>query len=310
MLFAAVTIGGSAEEPNAASPEGSISAAKRELDAIRAARNPAAVEQKAELPSFTAPELQLSKPRQGSLTKRERLTREQLEAERKAKNWLIDAMEKERELDAAARDGRKGRAELESERVLAEREALRNPELELDRDDPAAIALREADAAAKAEEQRRERAVRETPVSNPLAGYMAGWMTPQDFALLQPNLGAAATDAATFDAGTAPAAGSSVAPGTALSNPGGEISTSLFGERTGAPAAATMENPYLQPLLPATQLETVLMPAPAPMPAPPPSIAPVLAPATRREEPPAKSTVPDFVRPSDDEKYFKQLKRF
>jgi hypothetical protein len=282
LAFAAVSFAGASEEGPA-----SIDAAKRELDAIKAARTPDGVPQKNALPEFSAPELHLPGTTPSPLSKRERLTKEQLEAQRRSKHWLLDAMEKEKKLDAAAREGRKERVELESERTLAARDELRSDELEL-ADDGAETLTRE------------------------VAAYMAGWMTSQDLTLLQPGLtgGNSTNGGPALETGSGPVSAPGISS-TANVARGPDAAVSLFGEKTAGPSAATPENPYLQSLLPPAQFEAVIAPPPR-VSQPASSEMPVFSPAVRpREEvEPARTKAPEFGKPSENDKYFKQLKRF
>lgn len=288
---------------------GSIEAAKRELDAIKAARNPA-TQPAPDLPRIAAPELQLSSPAASPWPTRERASKAQLEAERKAKNWLIEGVEKEKRLDRAAREGRVERTELESERVLAARDALKSDDLEAENENVTAGATTAADPSAAESARARERESPETPASNPLAGYMAGWMTPQDFALLQPHLaGAGASSATPMSGSTASGAMTSSAATAPVVDftPGG-----FGGSKPAQSADAPRDNPYLSALLPPAQVEAVLIaPPPTTMVAPPTPPAPaIFAPAPMPEPAAPKSKIPEFAKPPADEKYFKQLKRF
>lgn len=294
----------------ALAPAASIDTAKRELDAIKAARNPA-VQSGLDLPRIAAPELQLGSPSASPWSKRDRASKAQLEAERKAKNWLIEGVEKEKRLDRDGRDGRTERTQLESERVLAARDELRNNDADGETESVGTMATLEAESGRDSHEGRREREPAETPVSNPLAGYMAGWMTPQDFALLQPNVAATAT---AVPAGSGLANGNGPVASTVPASPAvtnGDIATGLFGAGKANGASAVLrENPYLAALAPPAQMEALFSAPPAgTAPPPAPSAPSVFQPAPLLESPATKSKVPEFARPTDD-KYFKQLKRF
>ena len=134
---------------------------------------------------------------------------------------------------------------------------------------------------------------------------MAGWMTPQDFALLRPGLGgSAAADTAARGDPSLPALASN--PG--VTDFGGKnFSSSIMGlgSQDGV-SAVPRENPFLQSFVPPSQpVMPVTLPAlPSSLSGTSGAFAPPPAP------PPARSVTPDFAKPSDDAKYFKQLKRF
>ena len=141
---------------------------------------------------------------------------------------------------------------------------------------------------------------------NPLTQFLAGWMTPQDYALLKPGLQPSDT------AKMLPQTESMAAPATSMSVSiilGTELANSTStSERSMVGAATQLENPYLQMLSdpaplavftpPVQPIASTAGPSPAPM-----IFVPAPAPA-----PPAK--IPEFAKPPDDNKYFKPLKRF
>ena len=300
---------GWAQEKSAApavSTESSISAAKRDLEAIKAAREPLGPEKSA-LPQIAAPELHAPSPGVNPWPKRDRASKAQLEAEKKSKNWLLEAMEKEKRLDREDRDGGPARIETESERVLAARDELRaeGTESEL----ATTLGLGDPERTTKDPTRRRERAP--SPAANPLAGFMADWMTPQDYSLLQPGLASVgAGDAARGESGALSSLGGvPVAPGGAS----GDTSLSLIVEGAKSRSAPTLadENPYLQPLVPPLQSDALFAPPPpaTPIGSGAPNIAPI-NPVPPPEPPPTRSKIPDFAKPQTDDKYFKPLKRF
>lgn len=153
-----------------------------------------------------------------------------------------------------------------------------------------------------------------TPAAlNPLTHFLGDWMTPQDYALLRPGLETALP-------------GGVVRPGDArFSLPGTPdfaLESSLKREIPGGFTAATpitsepspRANPFLESLNrveftpPARVIPPPVQPGPGLLPSaavpasPPPASAAVVA--------PLRPNVPDFPKPGQDEKYFKQLKRF
>ena len=152
--------------------------------------------------------------------------------------------------------------------------------------------------------ERRDGRANPEPVANPLAGFMAGWMTPQDFKLLQSAPGAT-------DAAGRVARGESSFGVPSTEEAGGANALGAFGRPIPARSPVPVrENPFLQDFAPPTaQTATnrgVAVPPPPAANAPPPKVAappPVVS-------PPPPSALPAFVKPNDDAKYFKPLKRF
>jgi hypothetical protein len=154
-----------------------------------------------------------------------------------------------------------------------------------------------------------ERAVdREKAVAapNPLDSFMAGWISARDHDLLLPSKsdGAAAIDAARAHADALP----EMDPGQPA------LAESLLP----APEAATWAdsrsapNPFLAALDldPAPQVQffnSLEAPGFAPL-------EPLSAPAASGSDPRSldsgRSFIPDFAQPSDDDRYFKQMKKF
>ena len=134
-------------------------------------------------------------------------------------------------------------------------------------------------------------------------------MSPQDYALLKPGLqpasdtagspgiGSAGAQAGFVGSAAEPRSGSSLMPGA--ERPG-------FAGPTRPP-----ENPYLPGLTDGPSPLAGFSPPVQPVAAAIAPLAPVIyaAPPTAPEPPPA-SKVPDFVRATRDEQYFKPLKRF
>lgn len=140
-------------------------------------------------------------------------------------------------------------------------------------------------------------ATRESP--NPLAGFMAGWMTPHDYELLaaKPEPGPARFEPLS---GTSPTANGTASPLSA-----GGRDESMAGAP--APGAAAPANPYLAELTNAFA-PTPHEPAQLSLPTQPEE------PRVLRPEPPPAPRAPtaaeEFRKTQNDGKYFKQLKRF
>ena len=271
----------------AASPapaEGSISTAKRDFDAVKAARNPA-LQQKGDVPRIGVPDLRTGVPAPTPTAPKK------LGTEKKSANWLVEAMEKQQPRKDRGREGDRDKTGRETNKGVLD------PTTESE--DSAEMRKRDDSETAAAQEEKRQ----EEPV-NPLASYLGEWMTPQDYALLKPGIERSLSKSG-LESGTSPL--SSLAP--SLGPIGASDANVASGTNLrGALAVAPRENPYLATLgasPPSTPVAPVFVPPPAPMASAPPS---VVGPAQMPEPP--RSKIPDFAKPAQDEKYFKQLKRF
>lgn len=148
---------------------------------------------------------------------------------------------------------------------------------------------------------------------NPLTHFLGDWLTPQDYALLRPSL-----ETTTLGGGVRSGDARFLVPGTTDF----ALASSLQREIPGGFAAMTpipseqpsRENPFLETLnrtefTPPAQITPTpglprvgLLPSSAAPVGPTPGNAAVMA--------PGRPNVPDFPKPGQDEKYFKQLKRF
>ena len=281
-FFAALIASKVNGQPGAASsadtPEG-IAGARKELDRLKSARDagllPGNNLPRVDLPPL--PALQSGVPRSTPAKPPKPNT-----AATKSGNWLLEAMEKGDPPDDT-------HAETDDPR-----DRIRGPRR---RNEKLGTSVEGRGTAAAADEERKP----EVAVVSPFARYMADWISPQDLSLLKPAL---AAPEARIEAG--PAATANIA---IVSGPGGLNDLLLGGSPASSVPPPPRENPYLEALKPE-------LPAPMAVPPPlkPPELPPsravstpaVPAPAT----PPVQSKIPDFARPSADEKYFKQLKRF
>jgi len=153
-----------------------------------------------------------------------------------------------------------------------------------------------------------------TPAAlNPLSRFLGDWMTPQDYALIRHGL----------ETGSP---GGVVRPGDArFSLPGTPdfaLESSLKREISGGFTAATpitsepspRANPFLESLNrveftpPARVIPPPVQPGPGLLPSAAVPASPL--PASAAVVAPLRPHVPDFPKPGQDEKYFKQLKRF
>jgi hypothetical protein len=156
-----------------------------------------------------------------------------------------------------------------------------------------------------------DRIVPTTSVVNPLNRYLGDWMTPQDYSLLKPGLAQSAMNGLNHEGSRE---GGLVIPGSNALRPGAVDQPGLRSSNVtnDVPAAKPKENPFLQalnaPAVPVNPPSSFVTPAQV-VTVSPPKISMMAAPPAPVSEP-AKSKVPDFAKPVQDEKYFKQLKRF
>lgn len=280
-------------------PEDPIAAAKRDLEAIKAAKGGVQPQGKADLPLLSGSDLAIGPqaPWQPAAPGKSAADA----AKKKSANWLVDAMMKKpaastdlRNRSFTENNSRITRSQPESD-DLDPTDLLKTTESASGTATPAATSDRKSSEAADAARAQIE------PV-NPLANFMAGWMTPQDYKLLQSE---PKTDS--ISASIPP--GGSVTPGQAIA-PGTGTGAPLFGQApVGRSAPAPRENPFLQDF-------TLGLPPPAKTPAQAgaaPSVVSVPAPKALPPPPEPvaqKPATPAFVKPNDDAKYFKPLKRF
>jgi hypothetical protein len=272
-------------------PEDSVVAAKRDLEAIKAGRATP------ETPRISLPALATPEFSAGA----QALTRVPAtkpagsnETRKKSENWLVEAMQPRvpRHGDPSAR---------------AAGRPSDNPDgsVGADSDDPSATAEGiSAEAIARGArgkfEQRPAPRERVEPIVNPLTHYMAGWMTPQDFKLLQPTL--------TAERDTTRGGRDEFAAILPLAGAGSTADRLPLGRTTtDASSRPPRENPFLAALVPAEPVVAAGIATPPAAPRPPVIVAP---PAPTPPPVPASPKVPAFVKPLDDAKYFKPLKKF
>lgn len=297
-LFALCAAGLAAEErtaparDTAAQTEDAITAAKRDFQLLKSAQDGAA-QPKGTVPRIAVPELH-----HDPAAARLRPTPIKPELDQKSANWLVEAMEQTRESrkDRNARNDRERRdgAELSGDASRRE-DPLGSERTGSARDE-------RPDPQERAED--KDMTPAEVAVFNPLAQYLGDWMTPQDYALLGTRLQSGPAGGEFLRAATPAGVGGIDLGGS------GAAETGLGVLASGTPGFTRppQENPYLQALsAPAPSVGSVgstpasgqiSAPNPVPIYTPPPPPAP------------ARTTVPDFVRPLPDEKYFKPLRRF
>lgn len=278
--------GGSADPKAAAATDDPLTAAKREFQSIKSARDGLARPSGLDLPRISAPELQLNP---GPAPVAKSLSTTGKDKKKKSANWLVDGALK-KSVSGSRETGARGELPAASE--------PEKPDIAGDQD-----------GEGREEPQSSESNFRndKSPdtLSNPLTPFMASWMTSKDYALLRPDLaGAMGSDLTGRDD-----------PSLRLSIPGSAMSNRLENDvvtgqaRTDALSGSSSiprENPFLQSVAVPAPPKTSFVPPVSPGTAaasPSPFITPV-------EPPPARAKPPEIARPSDDAKYFKQLKRF
>ncbi len=311
--------------PTPAPPTDSIAETRRDFEAIRATAA-GMPEARADAPHIETPEMlalegvnggRASLPRSGPVP-----------SPLPDGNWLVDAMAQSRQAPGASAGARPGGSKYIAENPAGGR--LTGAQSALEAGSQAAatggqVASQRADNIAQMQGGRSNihrdgtgllpgngEAGAAGAVVNPLSGYMAGWMTPRDFALLKPNDRGSAIDAtrdilresATLDgrASAATAGTNSFLAGTTNGNSPGWMARG---------GATPEQNPYVQDFaaVPAWSAPPISTPAKAP--ATSGGLGVILsAPGPRQDVPATRSTIPDFAKPTDDSKYFQGLKRF
>lgn len=299
-----------------------ISTTRRDLESLKTDRNLPADSAKVALPTIDAPVGVTPAPLTptGPLPPDAQLPPGPRQP-RRSNSWLIDAMEGNSTPgslnggaskttdpwqllmlgeDSRAKDGkagsdsrsRLGLSDVEKDGILGTRSGSQ----------------RGADAAA---DGKADPASLKDAAPNPLAGYMAGWMTSRDFNLLaRPETGGAPglSGGSPVSRVTAPA--ETFSPSSAFFSAAGGGPVEVGPARGEGPAGAP-ENPYLQAL-------TLPAPSPAQPPAlvfpssPGPAPFPTVLPPMDRPTPPERGELshPELQKRDDDAKYFPQLKRF
>jgi hypothetical protein len=211
-------------------------------------------------------------------------------------NWLVDAMDKNSGHSAASRG--------------KEKEDILKGDPNILRDDHTGVQLGKDGRPVDEEKDRAPQAEPPPPVYNPLDSFMSGWISAKDHDLLLPASkgdGLAAevskghSDALqSLELGPAASPAEPVLPGldaTALADP----------KQAPNPYLADVEAP------PAAQLRAFSapeMPLFSPIDSPDAPHAATLSGEDPRSLDTQRSAIPDFAQPSDDDKYFKQAKRF
>jgi hypothetical protein len=201
-------------------------------------------------------------------------------------NWLVDAMEKQEEHDHA------GKAKDKDEQLKEDLALIRGEDRKSDKENLLLDEPKEREAPPREEAQK---------AFNPLDSFMSGWVAPRDREVLLAKSDASHPDALPGLEAPQAAAG----PDLLL---GGVSDPTAFSEPVGI-------NPYVTALTP-TESAPFHPLGPAELAdfgsAALPEFSRGLSASGPEAKPggEAKSFIPDFAQPSDDDKYFKQLKRF
>ena len=178
LVFLAAGIALAEERKAAPVPGGetSIDAARQDFDAVKTLRQPGG-QPKGDLPRIVLPDLPANEREPTTVWHAEKKSKTELE-DRKKKNWLIDAMEKSPDSNSHKQSKDRNKSEESNPFLLA---------IEENKADGASSLVTPSEPRT---ERKSEKTAEREPMPaarNPLAGFMAGWMTPQDYALLQPK---------------------------------------------------------------------------------------------------------------------------
>jgi len=296
LLLIAVAAAKGGDAP--ATPADSISATKKDLAAVKALGSPA------EAPASSLPTVDLKSVSPGPGGERIEVPavapaadEASVDPSRKRDkgatgNWLVDAMERkpDKARTGTARDGLS----------RADGDFLRDGDRAATREDQDARGSQEPAERAGSKD-------RFSGAYNPLDAFMSGWISARDRDLLLPAKGDAAGggEAARARQGGFQDVGAMPAEFTIE----GLLSPADFGE-PGEQAA--QPNPYLasMDIAPAPGPRAFTSPLPSATAAPGERAAPLFFGAQPDAIDAPRSFIPDFARPSDDDKYFRQMKRF
>jgi hypothetical protein len=299
VLFVAAVAAARAADPAPATPD-SIAAAKSDLATIKAAQAPADLSQS--LPGLDMKDLGAvpgaTLPSAASLLNPDdELAPNGLKKKKEGTgNWLVDAMDKTDPERAKSKD--KGDLlKTDSDAIRGDEHASNHTENEFVLMDQSREKTHEAEPA-------------KAPVFNPLDSFMTGWISAKDQEVLLPvSKGEiAGTDAAK-------------PRGDSLQNldlgPSGAGPDALSGGMDGPPGpdTKTLPNPYLAEIdvAPVTQVRGFVSPELSAIGSADPVDVlrgPTAPEVDSRPVDTTRSFIPDFAQPDEDDKYFKQMKRF
>ena len=212
-------------------------------------------------------------------------------------NWLVDAMDKT-DPRAAERKGKDDLLKTDSDAVRGDEHASTHTEAEF-------VTI----------DQSRERAPDAEPAKkqayNPLDSFMSGWISAKDQEVLLP------VSKGEITASDAPKAHADNLQNLDLGPSGSAAEPLVPGlDAVSAPEAKMAANPYLADLDAVSVSQVKAFTAPD-LPAfgsselsDPVRAAPASGSRPPARPTPARGLIPDFAQPADDDKYFKQMKRF
>jgi hypothetical protein len=267
----------------AASDE-SIAKAKRDYDAMRSSRT--TFDQKIDL-GLSSPGFHSGNEEAPAFDRMEALRKKEAEDARlKQNNWLVDAMDPEKS-GKNSRDRRDSRGTDSWETSGSSERAGRTDDRRRDSLDP-----RTAKAANR---------------DNPLNNYMAGWMTSKDYDLLKVK-----AESSTLGLENETDRLSSSLEDSTLNRPRTGPATNASSPLVATNPNAPRPNPYLDAdtLAGATGPGVGTRSAGSSLTPVAPVVKPTLLPKIDSSTAPSQSSRPAPFKPSDDSKYFKQLKRF
>lgn len=306
MLLSAMVGGAFAANQPATETDGGIAGARKDYEAISAARAGQTEQRRLTLPGAEVPTLDLGsdapaiqRPRgqSGSETEKQQLA----EKARKAENWLVDAV-------------------LEAENAEKSADLIDATPAESNVDAPPGSLLETALALEKEERTKEETAEKQkieamrTPVVNPLNAYMTSWLDPRDGAAAPSTLrlgdGSERGLGAVNPLERSNLVGDSARPDLHFADRGGFAKTDAPGlAMTAAP------NPYLNevPELRASLADQRRLAPGLPVFAPTRPVATAPAAIAIPDAAPTGTVAPplsEVLKAQDDSRYFKQLKRF
>jgi hypothetical protein len=299
-IVAALAAGsnGRAEEAKNSAPEDPIAVAKRDYEALKEGAVDAKQEKRLLSPQ-SVPVLDANTELTPTLSPLARQRQTELKAaEKRSKNWLLDAMAEQKESDAKERNLRGRDAKPKAHDLIVDASAS-----ESGHDLTGESAALSSTTKKRETQEKPER----SETANPLASYMSSWMSPGDFALLKPTSNSRLGDTSVTSESlvqkepiSAPADGARDGP--------------LFQANVPLPSSGSHpENPYLTDQ---SEAPSLLGPSSSPVSSPPQlsdtrnRSSPVPAASEQSNPSGAAPSARDFAKPDSDAKYFKQLKRF
>jgi hypothetical protein len=300
VAFAAIKVSAADAPPPSAPPaEDALAAARRELQAMKAANAAGTEANSARTPQVTLPDFHPPTDPAPLMTK-EQLDEKKAEEKRKA-NWLVDAMTNPK--NEAAKEGRGIPGETG-------RDKDQNLLLGRDHHDTDVWAEAQKRALSRKDEDTKTSEPENRPppdtVFNPLSKFMTEWMTPGSLQIL----GSKSDKPSGFAPGPSDGGGAAaVIPETGgLDALAGMMGNSVTPTKSANNSGSG--NPFLAGLTATPEWLPSVLSTPTLSLPPAQSMAPQFTPSPPPASAPEKPVVPDFVKPAVDDKYFKPLKRF